>query len=63
VAPLLHDPQWCRRIGRVHLRHRCATVLGWMLRGFGELGCWFTAVPAPGTAARAAVAGRPSSDR
>jgi hypothetical protein len=56
VAGLADDPSFRRRIARVHLRHRGATLLHWTLRGFGELGCWFAAVPAPGTAARVAVA-------
>jgi hypothetical protein len=44
VESLLDDPEWRRRIRLVQLRHRVGRAGSWILRGFAELGWWFTVV-------------------
>ena len=46
VSHLAEDEAWNRRVRSVRRRHRAAWLGSWALRGFAEVGCWFTGVPA-----------------
>ena len=55
VASLVEDREWRRSVRRTRWRHRWSLLGSWMLRGFSELGCWFTAMPTQRCAAQAAA--------